>query len=142
MIQYLRTGKAAHAIAVIAAWGGMDDPNKSAVIGKMGAALNPAGPMGSASSLGHWEAHIPKNIPDENAVEALDFLKWLVTKENQIKYSYKHLQSLTKTLSTVDVLSQSSTLNLENFCPSTSIRYVLHVPPTSLPAKSTSKSVS
>jgi multiple sugar transport system substrate-binding protein len=25
MIQYLRTGKAAHAIAVIAAWGGMDD---------------------------------------------------------------------------------------------------------------------
>ena len=86
MIQYMRTGKAAHAIAVIAAWGGMDDPDKSAVIGKMGAALNPAGPNGSASSLGHWEAHIPKNIPDENAVEALDFLKWLVTKENQIKY--------------------------------------------------------
>ena len=27
MIQYLRTGKAAHAIAVIA-WGGMDDPNQ------------------------------------------------------------------------------------------------------------------
>ena len=26
------------------------------------------------------------NPPDENAVEALDFLKWLVTKENQIKY--------------------------------------------------------
>ena len=86
MIQYMRTGKTAHAIAVIAAWGGMDDPDKSAVIGKMGAALNTAGPNGSASSLGHWEAHIPKNIPDENAVEALDFLKWLVTKENQIKY--------------------------------------------------------
>jgi multiple sugar transport system substrate-binding protein len=86
MISYLRTGKAAHAIAVIAAWGGMDDPDKSAVVGKLGAALNPAGPAGSASSLGHWEAHIPKNIPDENAHEALDFLKWLVTKENQIKY--------------------------------------------------------
>ncbi len=44
MIQYLRTGKAAHAIAVIAAWGGMDDEEKSAVIGKMGAALIPSGP--------------------------------------------------------------------------------------------------
>ena len=86
MIQYLRTGKAAHAIVVIAAWGGMDDPDKSAVVGKIGAALNPAGPKGSGSSLGHWEAHIPKNIPDENAHEAFDFLKWLVTKENQIKY--------------------------------------------------------
>lgn len=86
MIQYMRTGKAAHAIAVIAAWGGMDDPDKSAVIGKMGAALIPAGPAKHSSSLGHWEASIPKNIPDENKTEALNFLKWLVKKENQIKY--------------------------------------------------------
>lgn len=86
MIQYLRTGRAAHAIAVIAAWGGMDDPDKSAVIGKMGAALIPAGPVKNSSSLGHWEASIPKNIPDENKKAALDFLKWLVTEENQIKY--------------------------------------------------------
>jgi multiple sugar transport system substrate-binding protein len=39
-----------------------------------------------SSSLGHWEASIPKNIPEEKKVEALNFLKWLVTKENQIKY--------------------------------------------------------
>ncbi|MGI9332470.1 MAG: ABC transporter substrate-binding protein, partial [Gammaproteobacteria bacterium] len=66
MIQYLRTGRAVHAIAVIAAWGGMDDPDKSAVIGKMGAALIPAGPVKNSSSLGYWEASIPKNIPAEN----------------------------------------------------------------------------
>jgi multiple sugar transport system substrate-binding protein len=87
MIQYLRTGKAAHAIAVIAAWGGMDDEEKSAVIGKMGAALIPSGPNGSASSLGHWEAHIPKNVKPDHQKAALKFLKWLVTKENQIKYT-------------------------------------------------------
>jgi multiple sugar transport system substrate-binding protein len=86
MIQYLRTGRAAHAIAVIAAWGGMDDPDKSAVVGKLAAALIPTGPTKHSSSLGHWEGSIPKNIPDENKVEALNFLKWLVTKENQIKY--------------------------------------------------------
>jgi multiple sugar transport system substrate-binding protein len=86
MIQYLRTGRAAHAIAVIAAWGGMDDPDKSAVVGKLGALLIPAGPVKNSSSLGHWEASIPKNVPEENKIEALNFLKWLVTKENQIKY--------------------------------------------------------
>jgi multiple sugar transport system substrate-binding protein len=86
MIQYLRTGRAAHAIAVIAAWGGMDDPEKSAVVGKMGAALIPAGPVKNSSSLGHWEASIPKNVPDDHKKAALDFLKWLVTKDNQIKY--------------------------------------------------------
>ncbi len=86
MIQYMRTGKTAHAIAVIAAWGGMDDPDKSAVIGKMGAALIPTGGVKHSSSLGHWEASIPKNAAEENKEPALNFLKWLVTKENQIKY--------------------------------------------------------
>jgi len=65
----------------------MDDEEKSAVIGKMGAALIPSGPSGSASSLGHWEAHIPKNVRPEHQKAALKFLKWLVTKENQIKYT-------------------------------------------------------
>ena len=74
MIQYLRTGKAAHAIAV-AAWGGMDDEEKSAVIGKMGAALIPSRPSGSTSSLGHWEAHIPKNVKQNHQKAALKFLK-------------------------------------------------------------------
>ena len=41
-----------------------------------------------------------------------------------------------------DSTNRKVTLNLENFCPVTSIRYVLHFPPTSLLAKSISKSVS
>ena len=65
-----------------------------------------------------------------------------IKKENQIKKKLRHLQSAISILSKVDVLSQSSTLNLENFSPVTSIRYVLHLPPTSLALKSTAKSVS
>ena len=86
MIQYLRTGKAAHAIAVIAAWGGMDDEEKSAVIGKMGAALIPSGLMGAQATWTLGGTHSKEREADHQKA-ALKFLKWLVTKENPIKYT-------------------------------------------------------
>ena len=88
MIQLLSTGKAAQAIAVIAAWGGLEDPDKSAVAGKINAALLPAGPGGvHASAAGHWIASIPKNVPADRQAAALAFLTWFIGRDVQIAYT-------------------------------------------------------
>ena len=80
MIQALVTGKAAHGTPVIAAWSQMDDPTKSAVVGKINVAVLPHGPGGKPSpTLGHFIGSIPKNIPKERQVAALTFLKWFQT---------------------------------------------------------------
>lgn len=87
LIQLMATGKAAQAIAVIAAWGQLEDPNASRVVGKINAALLPAGPGGSvASSAGHWVAGIPKNVASEKQKAALAFLDWFADKARQIDY--------------------------------------------------------
>ncbi|MBL8381074.1 MAG: extracellular solute-binding protein [Burkholderiales bacterium] len=80
VIQALVTGKAAHGTPVIAAWSQMDDPTKSAVVGKINVAVLPRGPGGKPSpTLGHFIGAIPKNIPRERQVAALNFLKWFQT---------------------------------------------------------------
>ena len=77
VIQALVTGKAAHGTPVIAAWSQMDDPTKSAVVGKINVAVLPHGPGGKPSpTLGHFIGAIPKNIPRDRQVAALTFLKW------------------------------------------------------------------
>lgn len=87
LIQLLSTGRAAQAIAVIAAWGALENPNESRVVGQMSAALIPAGPGGThASSAGHWVAGIPKNVPAERQAAALAFLDWFQSQELQVKY--------------------------------------------------------
>jgi multiple sugar transport system substrate-binding protein len=88
VIQALVTGKAAHGTPVIAAWSQMDDPTKSAVVGKMGVAVLPRGPGGQhAPTLGHFIGAIPKNIPKERQVATLTFLKWFQTYDAQLKYA-------------------------------------------------------
>lgn len=80
VIQALVTGKAAHGTPVIAAWSQMDDPTKSAVVGKINVAVLPHGPGGKPSpTLGHFIGSIPKNIPKDRQVAALTFLKWFQT---------------------------------------------------------------
>ena len=65
VIQNIVTGKAAHAILVIAAWPQMEDPQKSAVVGKMATALPPHAPgVKPAPGLGHWLAGIAANVPE------------------------------------------------------------------------------
>lgn len=87
LIQLLSTGRAAQAIAVIAAWGALENPNESRVTGQMSAALIPAGPGGThASSAGHWVAGIPRNVPEDRQAAALAFLDWFQSQDLQVKY--------------------------------------------------------
>lgn len=87
LIQLMQTGKLGQALIVSAAFAQMDDPTKSAVVGKVNVAPLPAGPGGAATMLGHWVAAIPKNVPPEKKAAALAFLKWFQTKDTQMKYA-------------------------------------------------------
>lgn len=88
LIQYMVTGRAAHAVLTVAAQSQMDDPNNSAVVGKVGYANLPHKPgFASAPALGHWLGGIPKNIADENKRAALAFLDWFQQPTNQIAYA-------------------------------------------------------
>lgn len=87
MVQLLSTGRAAQAIAVVAAYSNLNDPNSSAVTGKIGTALIPAASgQSNASSAGHWMAGIAKNVPEEKRKAAMDFLEWFLTRDHQIDY--------------------------------------------------------
>ena len=88
VLQAVATGKAAHAIAVIAAWPQLDDPNKSAVVDKMELAPPPSAPgYPTAPGLGHWLAGISKNVPDDHKRAAVAFFRWFQTAEAQITYA-------------------------------------------------------
>ena len=87
LIQLLSTGSAAQAIAVIGAWGNLEDPDRSIVVGQLNAALLPAGPDGDrSSSAGHWVAGIPANISDERQAAAMAFLDWFQSQAVQTAY--------------------------------------------------------
>ena len=85
LIQYLVTGRAAHAVLPAAAQSQMDDPNKSAVVGKIGYMTIPGYP--SAPALGHWLGGIPKNIDADKKKAALAFLNWFQKPATQIAYA-------------------------------------------------------
>ena len=88
VIQQILTGKTAHAMNVIAAWSQMDDPTRSAVVGKIGVTIAPRAANGQhAPTLGHFIGGIPKNIPMERKKAALAFLAWFQTKDAQTKYA-------------------------------------------------------
>ncbi|MBU2935890.1 MULTISPECIES: extracellular solute-binding protein [Pacificibacter] len=88
LIQLLVTGKLAHTVLPAAAWAQMDDPNKSAVVGKIGYATLPSEAGNpSTPALGHWLGGIPKNIPDANKEAALAFLDWFQQPETQVHYA-------------------------------------------------------
>lgn len=88
VIQNMVTGKAAHMITVIAAWAQMDDPNKSAVVGKVDLAVPPHAPgYKPAPALGHWLAGISKNVPKARQQAAVEFFKWFQKPESQIDYA-------------------------------------------------------
>jgi len=87
VIQNMATGRAGHIIAVLAP-GLFDDPDQSAVVGKVGYAAPPAGEnFPSAPGLGHWVAGIPKNTTDDKKQAALAFLEWFQTDEAQRTYA-------------------------------------------------------
>lgn len=87
LAQLLQTGKAAQAIAVVAIYSNLMDPNQSLVADKIGTALLPAGMGGLRSSAaGHWMAGISGNVPEANQKAALDFMKWFLAKDTQVAY--------------------------------------------------------
>jgi multiple sugar transport system substrate-binding protein len=88
VLQNLVTGKAAHVIMVIAAWAQVDDPTKSAVVGKIEFAVPPHAPgYTPGPGIGHFLGAIPRNVPKERQMAALAFLKWFQTREAQVIYT-------------------------------------------------------
>jgi multiple sugar transport system substrate-binding protein len=88
VIQLMAVGKVAMAEVVIAAWAGLQDPNKSMVAGKIAAAVNP-GPVGRPPGVvvGNWHFVIPKNIPEARQKADMAFFKWFLTKDAQTAYA-------------------------------------------------------
>ena len=88
MIQLMATGKAAQAVGIVGAWSQLEDPNKSAVVGKFEAALIPRGEGGQhASRAGHWIGAIARNVPHDRQLAALQFLRWFQTLDHQLAYT-------------------------------------------------------
>jgi multiple sugar transport system substrate-binding protein len=88
MIQLMATGKAAQTVGIVGAWAQLEDPNKSAVVGKFEAALIPRSNDGRhASRAGHWIGTIARNVPKERQQAALAFLNWFQTLDHQLAYT-------------------------------------------------------
>jgi multiple sugar transport system substrate-binding protein len=84
VIQLLATGKAAIGDVVTAAFASFEDPNKSAVVGKLDTAPLPAGASGAHGAvIGNWNAVVPKNASDTQKKAALAFSRWFLTYEAQ-----------------------------------------------------------
>ena len=88
MAQNLVTGKAAHVIMVIAAWAQIDDPARSAVVGKIEFAVPPHAPgYKPGPGIGHFLGAVPRNVPKDRQLAGLAFLKWFQTREAQVIYA-------------------------------------------------------
>jgi len=84
VIQLLSTGKAALGDVVTAAFASFEDPNKSAVVGKLETVPLPSGRGGAHGAvIGNWNAVIPKNTAEAQRKAALAFSRWFVTYDAQ-----------------------------------------------------------
>ena len=84
VIQLLATGKAAQGDVVTAAFASFEDPNKSAVAGKLETVPLPRGRDGAGGAvIGNWNAVIPKNLSDAQKKAALAFSRWFLTYDAQ-----------------------------------------------------------
>ncbi len=88
VIQSLVTGNGAQAMITPAGAPQMDNPDKSAVVGKIDYAQPPhAAGFKSTAPFGHWLAGIPHNLTAAQQKAALAFLAWFQTKQAQIDYA-------------------------------------------------------
>jgi len=84
VIQLLATGKAALGDVVTAAFASFEDPNKSAVVGKLETTPLPSGAGGARGAvIGNWNAVVPKNTPEAQKKAALAFSRWFLTYDAQ-----------------------------------------------------------
>jgi multiple sugar transport system substrate-binding protein len=88
VIQLIATGRAAMGMAVIAAWPTFEDRQRSAVVGRINAAVVP-GPAGAqpAAVAGNWHFVIPRNTPAERQRAAIAFSRWFLTAGAQRAYA-------------------------------------------------------
>src|SRR5205823_4607215 len=88
VIQLLATGKAVQGDVVTAAFASFEDPNKSAVVGKLETVPLPHGRAGAAGAvIGNWNALIPRNLPDAQKKAALAFSRWFLTYDAQREFA-------------------------------------------------------
>ncbi len=89
LIQLMQTGKGMQSHAVVAAFPNYDNPQKSAVVGQINAAVlprvKPDGKPGVA--IGSWVFAIPKNASDAGKKGAIAFSKWFLTYKAQYAYA-------------------------------------------------------
>ena len=88
MIQLVLTGKAMQAGIVVAAQAQMDDPEKSAVVGKIDYTVMPRPEDGMHHTVfGSWQMGVPANIPSARKEAAMAFISYFLTKEAQEVYA-------------------------------------------------------
>jgi multiple sugar transport system substrate-binding protein len=88
IIQLLATGKALQGSLVVAAWGNLQDPKKSAVVGKIDAVPIPRAAEGKYGAvIGNWNYAIPKGINPARKKAALAFAKWFMTYDAQYAFA-------------------------------------------------------
>jgi multiple sugar transport system substrate-binding protein len=88
IIQLLSTGKALQGQLVVAAWGQLQDPKKSAVGGKIAAVPVPRAADGKGGGvIGNWNYVIPKGISPARKKAALAFAKWFTTYDAQYQFA-------------------------------------------------------
>jgi multiple sugar transport system substrate-binding protein len=88
MLALMLSGRLAQVHMVCAAAPNFDDEKKSAVIGKVGAAVVPGtSPENRVPMSGIWVMGIPHNLPMERKKAALAFLEWALSKEAQMYYA-------------------------------------------------------
>jgi multiple sugar transport system substrate-binding protein len=89
LIQLMQTGKGQQAHAVVAAFPNFDNPQKSAVVGKINAAVLPKENADAKPgvAIGNWVLSVPKNASDAGKKGALAFSKWFLTYKAQYAYA-------------------------------------------------------
>jgi len=88
MIALMGSGRVAQMILVGAAAPDFDNPEKSIVVGNVGAAPVPGKEPGmNATMSGIWVMSIPHNLPEERKIAALTFLNWALSKDAQLLYT-------------------------------------------------------
>ncbi len=87
-LQLLLTNKVLQNVMVVAAWPGVDDPEKSLVVDKVNVTVVPKPADGQhATTSGIWVMGIPQNLADDRKKAGLTFLKWALSKEAQMEYT-------------------------------------------------------
>jgi multiple sugar transport system substrate-binding protein len=89
LIQLMQTGKGMQAHAVVAAFPNYDNPQKSAVVGKVNAAVLPRAAAGRdpGVAIGSWTFTVPRNASEGGKKGAVAFAKWFLTYEAQYAYA-------------------------------------------------------